>query len=283
MNQSNGATLQSVFASHLPIGYCIIQYLAPIDYISLSLSFAAIRRRYPTTTDFLFNRIRCALMKRLGDEMGDTFAKYLYPNHLTGGFLLAVLNGDEIRPEQDIDVIMKADDVTLYSVLSPWLDYDVETIYSECYRQDEQLRITTCVTLETKCRIQFIYYREWKEHIDGYDLDFCKNVANSNHFYVTHFAAVLRRRCVFSVLQYVLRYVEFDRCDDSWYMAFSEKQERCKKLFTDVQNRIQKYRLRGYEIMITDNSARDIEMSLSWPEMVLPEHLFVADLWSELK
>jgi hypothetical protein len=278
--------MEVFFTNHHPIGLNLIKYLSPMDYISLSRSISAIIRRtpsiYPTAVNFLFSKISEALKRRIGEKVGTILATNLTgANYLTGGFLLAALNDDEIREEQDIDLICNR---AMYETLKPYLT-DEEDFYAEGYQNEGlTLEIYTRFTSEYRCKIQFILVHELYEHyIDRFDLDFCKNVANGSRFYVTNAETVFKRHCIFSVVNYVMRYVHYEEDAPTRYTSLNAEDEvnlnRCEK----VQKRIVKYRARGYDVILRDNSTEDIIKCLSWPNAETRRVRTIARIWSKLK
>jgi len=286
--------MQGFFANHRPIGLCIIKYLAPIDYIALSRSFAAIRRQtpvvYPSTVDFLFEHIEQALKKRLGDAIAEViicnliternnlswFDKTPKSSFLSGGFLLAILNGDAILPEQDIDILLShMGNNPILEGLAPLMT-DVEE-NGDSYRQDILLNVVTGVILsKVPCKIQFIWKQSMKDNVANYDLMFCKNIANKHSFHMMNAYSVLKRICDFSVADYIVRYIVIDdyHYENTDYIRFYEK----------ISGRIAKYRARGYEVRLVENLPEDIIQCLAYPrDVATKREREIARLWSLLR
>jgi hypothetical protein len=279
--------MEGFFSIHRHIGLAIVNYLAPADYFALTCVFDAIVRQtpaiYPSTTDFLFRRIVLALERRLGRDIAATFARHLKRSiltpYLTGGFLLAILNGDLIRPEQDIDVLLiDNDDDELYLDLSPCFDNNEEMATEGDYSH-VSLCVRTCMFRETLCKVQFITPSDSiLTHLDGYDLSFCKNIANGRGFRIADPDGVVTRACAFSVLDYIIRYVSED---DSGFGL--REDTRYRVLCAKVRDRLAKYRARGYDVRVVDNAPCDIIKCLSWPFGVTRRHEEIARLWGGLK
>lgn len=247
----------------------ILKYLSPIEYICLRQALSFLVRRpdvYPTSRALLWERIQKKLVERLGPDVGRLLIAGLMLGKkekimLTGGFLLSILQGDPILPEQDIDIICisGAFSVEVFTK-APLTVSDNDN--PEGYNPGFNLRSLKVVPSANgiklqpivECKLQFIItskesWENARKQIETFDLAICRNAANMNELYIQNIDAILRRRCVFELPAYLQHH------------TLSLNMDR-EAVFNRLLGRFQKYRNRGYDIIDRRFTKEDILSAL---------------------
>lgn len=205
-----------------------IQYLSPVTYMQLRAALPLIKRRkdkFPTGPDFLRQRVRDALLRRLGAELGqfiiDCFTKYQC--YLTGGLLLAIMQGDPVTDDQDVDIFLVDVRRPREELIHPMID-DTRRLsirHDETLDYDGLPHVVLSFIFQTPtvpCKIQLLVndtFDEILKHTKSFDFTFCSNMLGNKCFYAKSLESVTKRHCRINVPQYLSSHLGWVERDDA--------------------------------------------------------------------
>lgn len=238
--------------SHPSIMLTIIQYLSVAEYISLRRTLPCFIRRpsaYPLPIDLL----------KLDPET--QFLCNQNGVYLTGGYLLGLLLGESYGKFSDIDLIVKESKDILYKdsfEIKNELDcYHSNRSMQYCHPEDNYYQILKQYkanadqymlhpsisafsrVLDAPYNVIYIFDGHIPDYISHFDFGFCKNVADFNNkkLIITDLESILKHK-------YVLK-----TQDVGWKW---QTMKDMGDLSICINERIQKYRNRGFEITFED-------------------------------
>jgi hypothetical protein len=259
----------------LDIWLYMLPYLSPITYRMLRLTlpiFVRRTHRFPSVAQLCMQRFEHILLEtyQLSQNRCHQLLQLVRESKfwLTGGTLLAILNGDSIGAAQDLDFCTV--DARKYSEPGEYGDDDVFPRdctgeggeYDLCkYRVESHRLLSGTTAYGIKTDIIFCDTTALLENFPAvFDLSFCGNMLGGNKLYLRSAQDILRRECVLDMDIYMRDY-------NSTHNIFVEG------LFLRKHARIEKYRRRGYEIKIP--------RPMSAPEDVAPQLLRCAPYYIE--
>jgi hypothetical protein len=231
---------------HRDIGRCILPFLTPVSYMAIcqALPLAFPRTHFPSIHEFTGKTIERRL-KETCPVAADEIIKSLADHWLTGGFLLACLNGDPIHPASDIDLIHP-----------PTNGFHVALV--DRYYANDAVAYVTERPIDGEHKLQFIATDDLRLLLATYDLPICANTFHQGRLYCADFNAVCTRTCKLNA-ESALSSLCRRPCD----MDGLELDEQV----TIRVARIKKYRSRGYTII-----PRDIIRNVSQYDNIMFQH-----------
>lgn len=194
----------------------------------MSKEFYLVCKRMKITPQILFEeRLNAALHERLDQPFYNyvTYMMEFYRFYLSGGFLLAILNGDNLNDCRDLDFYLSTGVPIRVVELKSSVDRD--------YSCDRHIVSVRNVVSEKGYPIQFVRFVD-EPPFDYFDFDFCKNTYSGGHLIIRNVQSVYTKRCVVNIDQSYI--VDKEICDINHNYVI-----KC-------QDRIEKYRARGYSI-----------------------------------
>lgn len=259
--------LRLFFSNRDLIAHCLVPYLSIFDCISLlstaSFIWNAYKRAFSLTsfdsaTKHAFDwRLTQSLAQFFGNANAAIFMEHLQCGNLalTGGFLLAVLNGENVQICKDVDFVMilnRSSDKIMesnFNTLQHSFDNKIVhttnrpgTDYGKCFSVDSY-------TFEAfaKRRFQLIsiikksHGRALQEYCADFDLKFCSNYYVQNKLVIMYGEHARQKTC--------------NLCLFKFFGTWRERmppQVLVSRLFPKYWKRICKYRRRGYIITLAD-------------------------------
>jgi hypothetical protein len=223
---------------HKPVWARVWSKCAPIARYNLQRALPEVWRLHWSLD--VAEALRAALLQRLGGNERATalLMDALMQNdwlHLTGGALLAVLQGEPIAPAQDLDCFVTG---RWENFVQPWCDAhhcELSPLVSEEYR-NTQYQVSTYGAL------QFIYctcHAGMGRHLRSFDMAFCANVFSRGRLYMANPDQVTLRRTCVSPAQYARARLSG---------GISRRTTMHDAVQYIWQRRVLKYRQRGYRI-----------------------------------
>lgn len=225
----------------------------------LAPSTNALKHVFDTRLSFAF----CAMY---GKYNGDMCMRQMSLHHLalTGGFLLAVLNGDATNKCSDVDFMS----VTVHQ---NWTEFDekikkMQSVFkdfeygdSKTSTYDNSYAVSTFRSKEPRKKFQCIWLYggtcDYKKHTDSFDFDFCANYYDWDHLVIKSKTAVRERACVVKLHDCYGHYLQMSKL---LFMIDEVVLERKWK-------RVCKYRERGYHIILQQQEiSNDLVGACEW-------------------
>ena len=243
MSGGAGVLKQSVVLNHL------IPFLSIIDYINLRRALVRISPLLINASDLLLRRferrleeelhleshIITSLVSLLTHEGGEVF--------LSGGFLVSLLRGDAFQKEQDLDLYF-----CNASVLKD-TPFDINSFDGEEAREDFEYPNFLAIysRIFSGVKIQFIQHKNKNNLLSDknnllsgiarFDIPICRNMySKSTGLRICHSESLTRSSCVVDVPFYM---------ESQGLVA---KRNLFKNKFKILKKRVEKYRLRGFNI-----------------------------------
>ena len=241
--------------------YNIFPLLCPLDIFSLFKALPGLllfyKRKHklaPSTNALkhvLDKRLTSALCSVYGKYNGDMFMRQMALHHLvlTGGFLLAVLNGDSVRECSDVDFMCMTNH-------KDWTEFEENTrkiqsvfkdfVYKDSNKTDydNSYAVSTFRSKEPKKKFQCIWLYQgicdYKKHVDSFDLDFCANYYDWDHLVIKSGTSVRERSCT----------IKLHDCYGHYLHCSIPHSFIDEVVFEKKWQRICKYRKRGYHIVL---------------------------------
>jgi hypothetical protein len=251
-NKKGGRVLPHMETLTIDIWTFLLPYLSPITYRMLRLAlpiFVRRTHRFPSVAQLCMQRFEHILLEtyQLSQNRCHQLLQLVRESKfwLTGGTLLAILNGDLIVAGQDLDFCTV--DTRKYSEPGEYGDDDV--FPRDCtgeggeydlrnYRVESHRLLSGTTAEGIKTDIIFCDTTALLENLPAvFDLSFCGNMLGGNKLYLRSAQDILRRECALDMDIYLRHY-------NSMHINYVEG------LFLRKHARIEKYRRRGYEIKI---------------------------------
>lgn len=236
-----------LFLNHPSIWMTVASHLSPIAYMCLvraSPQFWRMSHRCNLSPKLHFETALAKALHTYCKDQPDVVHKVLANfnfAHLTGSFLLAVLNGDNVLQTcNDIDLVMM--DGTEYNLpLRQFAPKDDESHWTEENGYDESI-IKSCrnFPLANGRFIQLILAKHAciQDYLDTFDFDFCANSWDGQHLVMRNPTSVILRRTHLDI-----RKAYFDR------LPADINADTCASIILPKKlARIKKYEQRGYSI-----------------------------------
>lgn len=264
---------------HGPFLQRLVRYLPPIDYIQLRRTFCAVRKKsgLPSVVSVVREWVDMYLDRYMGEKEAVSFKVFLWKGrfHLSGGFMLAILRGDAINPEQDLDFYTTEVPIEDEQYGLPDLEIVGQLAHDgvidgrlshPCPQEYEPLfdiQVFGHTTTESFREVQFISTRNIRETVSRFDFAFCKNIYGHGHVYVDNPDAVSHQKCTAVISDKLHKTYELLDQD-----TYAEK----------YMNRIDKYQQRGFQI---DLILQDEKIECGWPWKV-PESILWEKMWFDV-
>ena len=218
------------------IGLNIVSYLPPIDYIMLRRAIPAISRRsnaYPSAYEFAM-RAYTAYVKRYARNE-QILVTILKDYVLSGGFLLAVLNGEPVDQTQDMDFynpegIIDTRLPERFQRNNGGYQEDDEPEMDEYYGPLTEIR---CIDRYKGNERPLQIITAPATVFNQFDLDICRNGLGRGELRITNPLGILQRTAVVDVWKR--------------FPAVYSRQ-KIKGIATLQKNRMRKYMARGYDL-----------------------------------
>lgn len=253
-----------VFTNRDLLTECLLPLLSLYDVFSLFQSntgfHSTYKRKYPTDscTFHMFNmRIEKALEKFYGEENMRILMNLMFNGtlRLTGGFLLAIINAENIFRCEDADFVCKVG-----KIRDAYREEHVRNIVRTLKKARhvstplnfyESVFAVDTVVLNSK-KLQIVSIRTGlKRYLDEFDFSFCANCYGNGILLITSPEAVKNKT---SHVYLKRKYGKFIIRTDA------------NKILENGRNRIFKYRDKGYIIICHEKkiSSKNIEYSRFW-------------------
>lgn len=262
---------------HAPFVQHLVHYLAPIDYIQLRRAFCAVRKRsgLPSVIAVVRKWVDMYLRRYVGEKATSYFEYLLCNGHfyLSGGFMLAVLRGDSVNTDQDLDFYtteLPVDDEECGMVSLAAVDIlqDAEIITGchahgvpQEYDNIYDIQVFGHIELESLRHIQFISTKDVRETVSCFDFIFCRNIYGNGKLYVEDPDTISLQKCAAIISDKIHK--NYQTLNQDMYAQ-------------RYMNRIEKYQQRGFQI---DLILQDNKIEQGWP-LRAPESSLWEDEWA---
>jgi hypothetical protein len=235
--------MEGLLLKYPPILACLIEYLAPLDWICLVRVFPSIVKHFPYQQT-LNNLTRMQLCNNLKHYFKQQITAQLIMNDLdahyaiTGGLLLATITGDSHYMQGDLDIIHVIHKRTEPSMQDKLVQHGLmtrtpDTVYARNIVSNLSSVIDYTIQ-ERKFQVMHVHDRE--AYIKGFDFDFCKSYYNSvDGLVIFAVESIIYKQCRVNL-------------ELSHFQVCVPKNVAAKAAM--VEARIAKYRSRGYTIWI---------------------------------
>ena len=261
--------MERVFFNRDILTGCLLPLLSLYDVATLfftSIQFKATYKRTfhltaeESATLHMFNmRIFKGLSFFYGEKDAQIMMEHIKCGNLilTGGFLLAIINGENVRVCEDVDVISIVYNYNRknYSELTDKRTMDIMNSFSSKiklapYEPNSYTNLNFVVeTLEfvlQQSKLQLLFMPDahspdlaLQAHIQKFDYDFCKNMFSKNRLVVMKLLNVLDKSCRVSLVKCYSIFMNVAAFDINLHLD-------------KVWKRINKYRSRGYFLELHD-------------------------------